>query len=225
LLIKIRQIAAALKGRLRLASYKISTQQIHTPLSELSSLPVQSPSDAVSHAIQQFRESTRMQHHTKLSRSSKLEIACRRDSRRTRRIKTSAAPSTSITTDLGIFSKKYLQLPRLPQPVALSRTVSIMSTIHSEEEAGLPSPPDSQQTNKSPLLPTEVPSTPAPKPKTRKLKRRRVYTETNGHLGLSSPPQQAYDRPDTTGDWELEVGDDVPSSVLRGVECLWALTR
>lgn len=217
---QVRQIAAALKGRLRLASYKISTQQIHTPLSELSSLPTQSPSDAVSQAIQQFRESTRMQHHTKLSRSSKLEIACRRDSRRTRRTKISAS-STTIAADLA---KKYLQLPRLPQPVALSRTVSMLSTIHSEEDAGLPSPPDSQQTNKSPLLPTEVPSTPAPKRKTRKLRRRRVYDETNGHLGLSSPPQQAYDRPDVAGDWEVEVGDDVPSSVLRGVECLWALT-
>jgi hypothetical protein len=50
-----------------------------------------------------------------------------------------------------------------------------------------------------------------------------VYNEFNGHLGLSSPPQQAYDLPQD--EWymdEVEVGD-VPSSVLRGVEGLWAL--
>ena len=49
-----------------------------------------------------------------------------------------------------------------------------------------------------------------------------MYNESNGHLGLSSPPQEAYD---PKGEWymdEVEV-DDVPSSVLRGVEGLWAL--
>jgi len=54
-----------------------------------------------------------------------------------------------------------------------------------------------------------------------------MYDEFNGHLGLSSPPQQAYDPQETSvrGEWymdDVEVGD-VPSSVLRGVEGLWAL--
>ena len=53
------------------------------------------------------------------------------------------------------------------------------------------------------------------------------YNEYNGHLGLSSPPQQAYDPLDNAEGQEyymedVEVGD-VPSSVLRGVEGLWAL--
>jgi hypothetical protein len=51
-----------------------------------------------------------------------------------------------------------------------------------------------------------------------------TYDEYSGHLGLSSPPQQAYD-PEDNGRWsmdDVEVGD-VPSSVLRGVEGLWAL--
>jgi hypothetical protein len=51
-----------------------------------------------------------------------------------------------------------------------------------------------------------------------------MYDEYSGHLGLSSPPQQAYD-PEDYGRWsmdDVEVGD-VPSSVLRGVEGLWAL--
>ena len=89
-----------------------------------------------------------------------------------------------------------------------------------QEERGLPSPPDSQP-SKTPS--NEIPSTPAPKPKIRKIKKRKVYNEFNGHLGLSSPPQQAYDLPQD--EWymdEVEVGD-VPSSVLRGVEGLWAL--
>jgi len=55
----------------------------------------------------------------------------------------------------------------------------------------------------------------------------KTYDEFNGHLGLSSPPQQAYDPQETSvrADWymdDVEVGD-VPSSVLRGVEGLWAL--
>lgn len=210
-----------LKSRLQLAAYKVSTQQIHTPLSELSSLPVQSPSDAVSHAIQQFRESTRMQNYAQHYRSRKLEIACRRDSRRARRSKTTISTLTD-QPDLQLQAPT----PTLPQFYPLSRTVSIMTAIHSDQEDGLPSPPDSQQANKSPMLLLEAPSTPAPKPKIRKLKRRRVYNEQNGHLGLSSPPQQEYDRPDAPGQWmteEVEVGD-VPSSVLRGVEGLWALT-
>lgn len=71
----------------------------------------------------------------------------------------------------------------------------------------------------------ETPSTPAPKPRIRKIKKRKIYNEYNGHLGLSSPPQQDYDPLENQGEWymdEVEVGD-VPSSVLRGVEGLWAL--
>ena len=51
------------------------------------------------------------------------------------------------------------------------------------------------------------------------------YNEYNGHLGLSSPPQQTYDPlEDAEGHYmeDMKVGD-VPSSVLRGVEGLWAL--
>ena len=213
-------MAAALKSRLQLAAYKVSTQQIHTPLSELSPLPIQSPSDTISQAIQQFRESTRRQNHTPHHRSSQLERACRRDLRRTRRNKLSTHPATTNQRDLVLH-------PTFPQTNPLSRTASIVSAIHSDQEGGgLPSPPDSQQTNNSPLFPIEVLNTPAPKPKIRKLKRRRIYNEQNGHLGLSSPPQQAYDRLDITGEWMMEEVEisDVPSSVLRGVEGLWALT-
>lgn len=50
------------------------------------------------------------------------------------------------------------------------------------------------------------------------------YNGYNGLLGLSSPPQQAYDPLENEGYYmeDVEVGD-VPSSVLRGVEGLWAL--
>jgi hypothetical protein len=50
------------------------------------------------------------------------------------------------------------------------------------------------------------------------------YNENNGHLGFSSPPQQTYDPLEDEGYFmeDVEVGD-VPSSVLRGVEGLWAL--
>jgi hypothetical protein len=58
------------------------------------------------------------------------------------------------------------------------------------------------------------------------MKMMKKYNEYNGHLGLSSPPQQAYDplENDAEGYYmeDVEVGD-VPSSVLRGVEGLWAL--
>ena len=59
------------------------------------------------------------------------------------------------------------------------------------------------------------------------MRKTKTYDEFNGHLGLSSPPQQAYDPQETSvrGEWymgDVEVGD-VPSSVLRGVEGLWAL--
>jgi len=55
------------------------------------------------------------------------------------------------------------------------------------------------------------------------MKKPRTYNEFNGHLGLSSPPQEDYDMQD--GKWfmdEVEVAD-LPSSVRRGVEGLWAL--
>jgi hypothetical protein len=99
---------------------------------------------------------------------------------------------------------------------------TILEVPSDQEEPGLPSPPDSQFI-KTPL--DETPSTPAPKPKTRRIKRTKTYDEYSGHLGLSSPPQQAYDPQEDDGSWymeDVEVGD-VPSSVLRGVEGLWAL--
>lgn len=99
-----------------------------------------------------------------------------------------------------------------------------MEISSDQEEPGLPSPPDSQLSKQSSI---EVPTTPAPKPKKRRVTKTKIYNEFNGHLGLSSPPQQAYDPQETSirGEWymdDVEVGD-VPSSVLRGVEGLWAL--
>ena len=161
---------------------------------ELSALSID-PSDSVSKAIQRFRESKTIQDQAEYHRKHRLSTICRRDSRRTRRQK----------------AKGVLPLTRKPS--------TIIEIPSDQEEQGLLSPPDSQ----SRLNIMETPSTPAPKPKIRKLKRRRVYNEHNGHLGLSSPP---YDPSENSEEWymdDMEVGD-VPSSVLRGVEGLWALT-
>jgi len=186
-----------------LAAYKVSTQQIHTPFSELAALPTDS-SDSVSKAIQRFRESKRIQDQADYYRKHRLATICRRESRRTRHQKSKPTIIAPVAQRTRIIR----------QPSAITEVPS------DQEEPGLPSPPDSEP-SKTPSH--ETPSTPAPKPKTRKFKKRKVYNEYNGHLGFSSPPQQAYDHPQ--GEWymdEVEVGD-VPSSVLRGVEGLWAL--
>jgi len=59
------------------------------------------------------------------------------------------------------------------------------------------------------------------------VRKAKTYDEFTGQLGLSSPPQQAYDPRDNENDWYMDdVGvADVPSSVLRGVEGLWALAK
>ena len=186
-----------------MAAYKVSTQQIHTPFSELATLPIDS-SDSVSKAIQRFRESKRIQDQADYYRKHRLATICRRESRRTRHQNSKPTIIAPVAQRTRIIR----------QPSAITEVPS------DQEEPGLPSPPDSEP-SKTPS--NETPSTPAPKPKTRKIKKRKVYNEYNGHLGFSSPPQQAYDHPQ--GEWymdEVEVGD-VPSSVLRGVEGLWAL--
>jgi hypothetical protein len=203
---KIRQIAALLSSRLRLAAYKVSSQQIHTPLSDLAVLPADTGDKSVSLAIQRFRESKQIQDKAEYFRKHRLSTICRRESRRTRHEKKS----------------KRKQPPTFPSTMAkrtrLIRQPSTITEVPSDqEERGLPSPPDSQ--------PSKTPSTPAPKTKIRAAKRKATYDEYNGHLGLSSPPQQAYDPQENGRDWymdDVEVGD-VPSSVLRGVQGLWAL--
>ena len=153
-------------------------------------------SDSVSKAIQRFRESKRIQDQADYFRKHRLSTICRRESRRTRHQKLK------------------------PKPRLITQPSTITEVPSDQEEPGLPSPPDSQP-SRTPL--NDIPSTPAPKPKIRKIKKTKVYNEYNGHLGLSSPPQQAYDFPQ--GDCymdEVDIGD-VPSSVLRGVEGLWAL--
>jgi len=205
-------MATLLSNRLRLAAYKVSTQQIHTPVSELAFLPASRPDTSVSQAIQRFRESKKLQDQAKYFRKHRLSTICRRDARRTRRAqkqKQSTTTATQVTTTI--------------KPHLVRHPSTIMEESGSEQEAGLPSPPDSQPA-KTPL--DELPSTPAPKRRTRKMKMMKKYNEYNGHLGLSSPPQQAYDplENDAEGYYmeDVEVGD-VPSSVLRGVEGLWAL--
>ena len=185
-----------------MAAYKVSTQQIHTPFSELAVLPKDS-SDSVSKAIQRFRESKRIQDQAEYYRKHRLATICRRESRRTRHQKL-----------------KPTIIAPIAQRTRITRQPSTITEVPSDQEPGLPSPPDSEP-SKTPSK--DTPSTPAPKPKTRKITKRKVYNEYNGHLGLSSPPQQAYDL--AQDEWcmdEVEVGD-VPSSVLRGVEGLWAL--
>src|SRR5277367_989843 len=204
--------------RLRLATHKVTTQQIHTPFAELAALPIET-SDSVSHAIQRFRESKEIQDQAEYYRQRRLSTICRRESRRTRQAKSTMSPQQPPTTVPTVAP-----MP-IPRPLILIRKPSTIAEIPSDqEEPGLPSPPDSQPSKQSLI---EVPTTPAPKPKKRRVRKMKTYDEFNGHLGLSSPPQQAYDPQETSvrADWymdDVEVGD-VPSSVLRGVEGLWAL--
>lgn len=99
-----------------------------------------------------------------------------------------------------------------------------MEVSSESEERGLPSPPVSQKSNI--LSNEEGPSTPAPKKKIRRARKMKTYDEFTGHLGLSSPPQQVYDPRDGENEWSVDdVVGDVPSSVMRGVEGLWALAK
>ena len=109
----------------------------------------------------------------------------------------------------------------MTQRTRLSRQPSTITEVPSDqEERGLPSPPDSQR---APAI--EPPSTPAPKAKRRKSIKKATYDEYSGSLGLSSPPTQEYDPRERRRDWYMDDAElgDVPSSVLRGVEGLWAL--
>jgi hypothetical protein len=201
--------------RLQLATYKVTTQQIHTPFAEVAALPV-ATADSVSHAIQRFRESKEIQDQADYYRQRRLSTICRREARRTRHEKSTAMSPQQPQPQPTI---------PIPRPSNLTRKPSTIAEIPSDQEdPGLPSPPDSQLSKQSLI---EVPTTPAPKLKKRRVRKRKTYDEFNGHLGLSSPPQQAYDPQETSvrGEWymdDVEVGD-VPSSVLRGVEGLWAL--
>jgi hypothetical protein len=192
-----------------LASYKISTQQIHTPFSELSALPIDSQ-DPVSQAIQRFKESKILEDRADYYRQRRLATICRREARRTRHAKSTNPPPKSMSST----TSQRRGLIRCPS--------TIIELPSDKEEAGLPSPPDSQSSK--PQI-KEPPSTPAPKLKIRRATKTKTYDESNGQLGLSSPPQQRYDPQENQEEWymdEVEVGD-VPSSVLRGVEGLWAL--
>ena len=204
-----------LSNRLRLAAYKISTQQIHTPFPELATLPID-PSDTVSQAIQRFRESKRIQDQREYYSKRRLSVICRREARRTRRAKSTNPIITLTSTSAAIPMNFTLKSGLARQPSTIPEVPS------DQERTGMLSPPDSQP-SKTPS--SDIPCTPAPKRRIRRVKKARVYNEYNGDLGLSSPPQQAYDPQDVQQDWymdEIEVGD-VPSSVLRGVEGLWAL--
>lgn len=204
-------MATVLSARLRLAAYKVTTQQIHAPFSELALLPTDSQ-DSVSQAIQRFRESKRLQEKTEFYRNHRLDTTCRRESWRARHAKSTSSlrPSTFTTHHSSLDTR----VPHLPS--------TIIEVPSDQEGPGLPSPPDSLQS----IAVNKVPRTPAPKRKIRKMKKTKRYNEFNGHLGLSSPPQEAYDRQEEQ-EWvmeDVEVGD-VPSSVLRGVEGLWALAK
>ena len=204
-------MATVLSARLRLAAYKVTTQQIHTPFSELAPLRTDSH-DSVSQAIQRFHESKRLQERAEFYRSHRLDTTCRRESWRTRHAKSSSSLRSST------FATRHSSLDtRVPYPPS-----TIIEVPSDQEGLGLPSPPDSLQS----VTVDKVPCTPAPKRKIRKMKKAKRYNEFNGHLGLSSPPQEAYDRQEEQ-EWvmeDVEVGD-VPSSVLRGVEGLWALAK
>jgi hypothetical protein len=193
----------------------VSTQQIHSSLTELAALPSDS-SDPVSQAIQRFRESKRIEDQAEYFRTHRLATTCRRESRRMRHAKsTKTVPPITVTSQTSIPIN-------LAQRTRLIRQPSTIVEIPSDqEEPGLPSPPDSQLSKPS----IELPSTPPPKSKNRRIAKTKQYNEYNGHLGFSSPPQQPYDRQENERQWymdDVEVGD-VPSSVLRGVEGLWAL--
>jgi hypothetical protein len=205
--------------RLQLATYKVTTEQIHTPFSELAALPIDT-SDSVSRAIQRFRESKEIQDQADYYRQRRLSTICRREARRTRLEKSTMSPPQPHMTTVPTTAP--IDIPRRSN---LTRNPSTIAEIPSDqEEPCLPSPPDSQISKQSSI---EGPTTPAPKPKKRRVRKTKTYNEFNGHLGLSSPPQQEYDPQETSvrGEWymdDVEVGD-VPSSVLRGVEGLWAL--
>ena len=154
-----------LSNRLRLAAYKVSTQQIHTPFAELSALPTVS-SDSVSHAIERFQESKKLQERAEYYRKYGLAKVCHRESRRMRREKSTNIESTTLTISQSVTSKPCLNY----------QTSTITEGQSDQEEPGLPSPPDSQP-SKTPS--TEVPSTPAPRPKVRRVKRTRQQHITN----------------------------------------------
>ena len=191
---------------MRLAAYKVSTHQIHTPISELSPLQIDT-FDSVSQAIRRFRESEIRQERADYYRKHNLATICRREARRTRTTLTRKAPSKRLHTHPA--AKRLIRHPP-----------TIIEVPSDREEQGLPTPPDSQSKPES----TEAPSTPLPKPKIRRVKPMKKYNEQDGHLGWSSPPRE-HGLKANREDWcmqDVEVGD-VPSSVLRGVEGLWAL--
>jgi hypothetical protein len=183
---------------------------MHAPLAELSIIPIES-SDCVSKAIQQFRESKTREDQANYYRERRLAKICRRESRQLheRRLADRQLKSTST----------------FPSGTTLVREHSSISEGGSDkDEPCLPTPPDSQCV-RSQLDCNELPCTPITKPKKKSAKQNRKYNEFGGGLGIDSPPQQRYDPNDNSQQWEMEdveIGD-VPSSVLRGVEGLWAL--
>ena len=175
--------------------------------------------DPVSQAIQRFRESKETQNQAEYYRQRRLSTICRREARRMRHAKSTMPPQQRTTTTTSIAP---INIPRAP--FLRRKPSTIVEILSDQEELCLPSPPDSQVSKQSLI---EAPATPAPKPKRRRVTKTKTYDEFNGHLGLSSPPQQTYDPQETSvrGEWYMDDDAvwDVPSSVLRGVEGLWAL--
>lgn len=222
-------MARLLSDRLHLAAYKVQTHQTHTPLAELSAMSVES-NDAVSTAITRFQESKKSQELADYYRKHRLSTICRRESRKLKTQKSQSPQQTLVTTSTITTTTTTRTTTSIPvvksmQAPSLTRVPSTILEVPSDqEEPQLPSPPDSQSSKPPP--PIDLPSTPAPKRKIRRLKKNKIYNEHNGHLGLSSPPQQEYD-PTEDSQWNIDDVEvaDVPSSVLRGVEGLWALGK
>src|SRR5271155_663984 len=111
--------------RLQLATYKLTTQQIHTPFAEVAALPVET-SDSVSHAIQRFRESKEIQDQAEYYRQRRLSTICRREARTTRQAKSTLSPQQLITTAVPTVAP----IP-LPRPSNLTRNPSTIAEIPS----------------------------------------------------------------------------------------------
>src|SRR5271156_2960663 len=223
-------MARLLSDRLRLANYKVQTHQTHTPLAELSTMSVDS-NDAVSTAITRFQESKKTQERADYYRKHRLSNVCRRESRKLKTLNSQSPQQTLVTratittTTTTTTTTTSIPVAKTMQAPSLKRVPSTILEVPSDqEEPQLPSPPDSQSSKPPP--PIDLPSTPAGKRKIRRLRKNKIYNEHNGHLGLSSPPQQEYD-PTDEGQWNMDDVEvtDVPSSVLRGVEGLWALGK
>jgi len=166
-------------------------------------------SEPVSQAIRRFQESKTRQEQAEYYRKHRLSAICRRESRIAR-----AKSSTN--------QKNERRSTHRVEKWLVNRPSTIVEVTSDPNKAGLATPPSSKGKPES----AELLRTPLPKVRMPKMKKtKRYYGGYNGNLGWSSPPQQEYDPQEEDGNWgvqDVEVGD-VPSSVLRGVQGLWAL--